>query len=197
MAPRMDTTPPSNVSSEVIAGYAIEYDRAQREKDEAVGRARAILKRAKSAGVKTKLLIAALAQKKQDPDELRIEMRDSIRYCNIIVPLAKLTQADLFNDAERPLNSKTQAQMQTWEAEQKGYDCGLIGGTMDDAVFAPGTPAYAAFQTGFTRGQTVIAERMGENSKQADSGLKKRRGKKAAAADDSEQEAGSDSLYVQ
>ena len=69
MALRLDPAV-SNISDEVIASYAIEADRAQRDIDEATGRKRSVLKRAKSDGIKTRLLLAAIKMKRQDPDEV-------------------------------------------------------------------------------------------------------------------------------
>ena len=177
MALRLDPAV-SNVSNEVIASYAIEVDRAQRDIDEASGRKRAVLKQAKSDGIKTKVLLAAIRMKKQDPDEVASEMRDAIRYANIIAPGVRLTQAELFSASDAPtaLNAKTQGRVQDWDAEQRGYESGLNGGTMEDCVFAPGTEGRVHFQHGYVRGQTVIAERMGETAKTADPSRTKRRG---------------------
>ena len=185
MALRLDPAV-SNVSDEVIASYAVEADRAQRDIDEATGRKRSVLKRAKSDGIKTRVLLAAIKMKKQDPDEVALEMRDSIRYANIIAPGVRLTQAELFSASDAPtaLNAKTQGKVQDWDAEQRGYESGLNGGTMDDCVFAPGTEGRVHFQQGFVRGQTVIADRMGENAKKADPSRTKRRGGKPDPAHD-------------
>mgnify|MGYP000046402635 CR=1 FL=1 len=176
MAPRLDPNV-SNVSNEVIASFAIEADQAQRDIDEASGRKRAILKRAKGQGVKTDIILAVLAMKKQDEADVLARMRDTLRYAAIIVPNVKLSQADLFDTLDtKPLNARSRADVQEWEAERKGYECGLIGGSMGDCVYAPGTEARVHFERGFVRGQTVIADRMGENAKKADPSRTKRRG---------------------
>lgn len=186
MAPRLDASTQSNTSNEVIVGFALEVARAKRDKDEATGRERAILKRAKAAGVDNEQMLQALQMRKVDAEDVVKKMQTQIRYLNIIHGGVTLTQADLFGVEQRPLNKKATGAVQAWEAEERGYDCGLNGGGIEDAVYAPGTEAHANFARGFERGQTVIAERMGDNSKKADMSLTKRRGKKAAAADDSE-----------
>ena len=193
MAARLDPQE-SNVSNEAIAAIAIEVDQAQREIDEATGRKRSILKRAKSQGIKNDILLSVIAMKKQDEIDVQAKLRDTLRYARVIVPHIKLTQADLFGGLdERPLNAKTQGAVKDWEAEQKGYENGMAGGTMDDCVYAPGTEARVHYQRGYVRGQTVIADRMGDNAKKADPSLVKRRGgKKAAAGDDTEQAADPD-----
>lgn len=187
MAERLDTTPPSNVSNEAIAQFAIEAGTAQREIDEATGRKRAVLKRAKAAGVDTKALLAALALKRRDPDDVLTEQRNIIRYAGIIAPHLPMSQAELFEGLDqRPLADKAARQMQEWDADERGYAAGLNGGSMDDCPAAPGTPVYVRFHAGFMRGQAVIAERMGDNAKPANTRAAKRRGRAAAAADDDE-----------
>lgn len=190
MAPRLHTKD-SNVSAELVAAYGIEVGKARRELDEASGRHRAVLKRAKAAGVDTKTLIEVLGMKRQDEDAVRLDMRTRLRYAAILAPGIPLKQSDLFDNLpSKPLNQKAAGAQLEWEAEQKGYDTGLNGGGLEDAVYAKGTPAFVAFARGYERGQAVIAERMGENSKQADSRLTKRRGKMAAAGDDSNDDVG-------
>ena len=184
MAPRLENAP-SNVTAESIARFAIEADQAQREIDEATGRKRSVLKRAKGAGVNTRALLAALVMKREDEDRATLEVRDTIRYAQIIAPAVKLSQADLFTDEMRPLKPKIRAEVDAWDAELEGYNNGLNGGSMDDARFPQGTPHHSLFFKGFMRGQAVIAARMGPDEKKADASLvKNRTGKMAAAADD-------------
>lgn len=187
MADRLEQAPGSNVSNEAIAQFAIEAGKAQREIDEATGRKRAVLKRAKAAGVDTKALLAALALKKLDPDVVLQQQRDLIRYVGIIAPYVPMTQAELFQGLDTaPLAERAAQDMTTWEAEERGYNAGIAGGGMDDCPFEPGTPAYVAFHEGFIRGQSVIAERMGPaGATQARTSRTKRRSgrDKAAGAD--------------
>lgn len=188
MADRLDQPAPGNVSNEVIAGFAIEADRAQRAIDEASGKKRAILKRAKAAGVDCDALLAALRAKKRDPDEVRIALRNALRYSGILAPGAKLTQDDLFGLDERPLNNKVRGEMGAWDADQAGYEAGKAGGQLDDSPYPAGSEAQAHYHTGWSRGQAVIAERMGEHARKADTGRTKRRGKAAAANDGGDEE---------
>ena len=189
MALRLDPAT-SNVSNEVIAGYAVEADRAQRDIDEATGRKRSVLKRAKAEGVKTRVLLAAIKMKRQDPDEVALEMRDSIRYVNIITPGVRLTQAELFTgeDATRPLNVKVQAEVQAWQAEAGGYADGKQGGHLNDSPHQVGTEARVHYERGWLRGQAVIANEMAPNAKKADPSRTKRRGGAVAVANVTEDE---------
>ena len=166
----------SNVSNEVIAAFAIEVNKAQRDIDEATGRRRAILKRSKADGVKNDILLSVIKMKKQDEDEVRARLRDVLRYAKVIVPHIKLGQADLFDGVDdRPLNTKAQGASQDWTANERGYETGLAGGSMDDCVFAAGTEGRVHFEQGFWRGQAVIADRMGQGVKKADPSLFKKR----------------------
>ena len=187
MAPRLEAAK-SNVTNEAIAQFAIEADQAQREIDEASGRKRAVLKRAKGAGVNTKALLTALGMKRDDEERVRLDMRDTIRYAHIVAPAVKMSQDDLFGGFEtRALKPKVQAQVQAWEAEQEGYTAGLNGGDRSDSRFPEGSPGSAQFFKGFLRGQSVIAARMGPDEKKASASLVKNRdGKMAAAGDEGE-----------
>lgn len=183
MAERLEGKSGSNVSNEVIASFALEADRAQREIDEASGRKRSVLKRAKAAGVNTKALLEALRMKRDDEDRAKLDMRDTIRYTGVIAPSVKLTQTDLFDSLDtRPLNDRMQAQVLEWEAEQNGYAVGLNGGGREECPFDATTPNCLAWYRGWERGQRVIAERMDENAKKADGRLTKRRGGRDKAA---------------
>lgn len=176
MAPRLDPAPSSNVSNEVIASYDVELSRAQRDIDEANGRKRAILARAKKSGIKTKTLLAAQRLRQNDNGTANMEMRDLLRYVRIVAPGIDFTQGSLFDGLDdRPLNTKAQGAVLDWQAEQEGYVAGLNGGALDDSPFPEGSEAHMHYHTGFSRGQRVIAERMGDNARQADAGLTKRR----------------------
>lgn len=182
MAPRLETAK-SNVTNEAIAQFAIEADQAQREIDEATGRKRAVLKRAKGAGVNTKALLSALGMKREDEEMVRLQMRDTIRYAQIVVPAVKLNQDDLFGGIEtRALKPKVQAQVLAWDAEQEGYNAGLTGGDRADSRYPEGTPGATQFFKGFIRGQAVIAARMGPDEKKASTSLSKNRDGRMAAA---------------
>lgn len=182
MAPRLSAVGSSNVSNELIASFDVEVSRAQREIDEATGRKRAILARAKKSGIKTKALLAAQRLRKDDSETANMELRDLLRYAGVIAPGIEFSQASLFDGMDdRPLNAKVQGQVQDWDAEQAGYDAGLNGGALEDSPFPAGSEAQTHYHTGYTRGQRVIAERMGDNARQADAGLTKRRGRAAEA----------------
>lgn len=179
MADRLNPTALPNVSNELIASFAMEADLAQRDIDEAASRKRAVLKRASRAGVRTKTLLAALALRKGDPDEALAELRDLLRYTTVLAPGINFSQTSLFDALDtRPLNEAVQAELLIWDADREGWDCGLAGGSPDDATYAPGSPAANAFIVGFHRGERAAAEKLGENAKQADaSRTKPRRGK--------------------
>lgn len=180
----------SNVSNELIASFAIECEQAQREIDEASGKKRAVLKRAKASGLNTKALLAAISIKKQDDDTTKTEERDRLRYAAIIVPGGPWKQEELFADLDlRPLNRKAQAAQTDWEMEMTGYQAGRDGHDKSANPHHAGTPGFVKWQAGWQRGQLHLANTSDpeSNSKVADIGKAKRRSGRDKAAEPEEQ----------
>lgn len=193
MARRLDEEPrKSNVSNELIASFGIEVEQAQREIDEATGRKRSVLKRAKESGLNTKQLLAAISLKKQDADTMIQDERDRLRYARVIAPAGPWTQEDLFGGLDlKPLSRKAQSAQNEWEWEREGYRAGLDGRDKSDNPHVQGAPAHVKWLAGWQRGQLQLATSGDDGGKVASLARRKpRTGKDAAAeqgAEDREQ----------
>lgn len=146
----------SNVSNKLISDYMREAAESKRAIDEATAVHRTILKRAKASGVNQRALLEALSARKNDPDKVIMEMKDTIRYLEIGgIPLSKSGLFD--NLTAEPVDERTQEERGLWAAEEAGYNCGIANGARDDNVFAPGLPTHAKWDEGFLRGKKALA----------------------------------------
>lgn len=180
MADRLNPPALPNVSNELIASFAMEADLAQRDIDEASSRKRSVLRRASRAGVRTKVLLAALSFRKGDPDDAVAELRDLLRYVNVLAPSINFSQSSLFDALDiRPLNEAAQLEIEGWNAHLAGYDAGVAGEGLDDAPYEPHSAAHDRYHEGYDRGSRIGAERLEPGTTMADPDRvkPKRRGK--------------------
>lgn len=162
----------SNVSNDVIWGFMQEAAESRRAIDEATAVHRTILKRAKSAGVDQKILADAISARKQDPDKVVMDLKNTIRYYEIGgIPLSKSGLFD--NLSADPVDERTQEEQGLWAAEEAGYNCGIANGARDDNPFPPGVETHAKWDEGFQRGKKFLAGQTTASDKPAST----RRGK--------------------
>lgn len=166
MAERKTTNGPSD---DDISEFIRTYRTQRRATDEANGVLRSIVKRAKSAGVNTKEMIAAVMATKLDPEVVAADMRDRIRYLALV--RMPITQVDLFEGLVlNDVTSKTAAEDDVWTAQEAGYRAGRHGVRVDESPYMPGTEAFVEWQSWWLKGQTAIAKELGDNAEQADAG---------------------------
>jgi ribosome modulation factor len=153
--------PPSNVTNDTIREYVRELMTAQRGIDEATGRKRAILKRAKAAGCNLDGLSTAAAAKRQDPAEVIERERQRVRYLAAVDITVFTTQAELFHDA--PISGDTdesKREMDEFHIEDAGYAAGKDGASHTLCPYHVGSEKQALWMRGYHRGQQVIAAKM-------------------------------------
>ena len=148
-------------SDDLIQQFYAELSKATRTKDEAVASVRAVLKRAKGAGVAPSMLSGMIADKKRDPDELKIELQQRIRGLAFInMPV---TQQDLFGDdgdeAYTPqLSPKVRAQAEKLDVEAAGYQAGLDERSADENPHQAGSEFHQAWNSHWAEGVARRAE---------------------------------------
>lgn len=168
MAERIDNTPKSNLSPNTFLELFRELGIAQREIDAATGRKRAILKRAKAAGIDLDALALMQRLAKLETDEAAMRLRNLARYSAWAnMPIG--TQADLFGatDDQRP-TEKAQAEHNEWQADDAGYQAGKAGDSIDNNPHPAGTPFYDRWRQGWHKGQEVLAHKLAANAAEED-----------------------------
>ena len=139
--------------------------------DEENGSLRSILKRAKASGVSTKALIAAHQAAKQEPDVVKREMQDMIRY--LALRNMPFTQTDLFGVFDAGISPEAAAEQDEWDADDAGYQAGMHGQTGDDCPFAAGSPLQVAWMHGLEKGKEAAARTAGPDAKVANASRKR------------------------
>ena len=151
-------TPPTGHNSEAGKGQFLAFFReagaAKRELEELQGKYRSILKRAKSEGVNTKQLVAAMALRKQDPDDVAKDQRDLVNYMRWIgLPIG--SQAELFGDGdadENTTDTEDYAQ-RLWEVHEAGYAAGKNGQKPEDNPHEAGSEFHQTWAMALGKGQ--------------------------------------------
>jgi hypothetical protein len=167
-----------NVSDETVLGFMREYALQKRKCDEENGVLRLILKRGKANGINTKQLIAAHEATKLEPDVVKRNTLDFLRYCAL--RNMPTTQQDLFG-GDAPLASQTRTDQQdSFAADDEGYSAGMGGQTADDNPKVPGSIEYVAWEQGRVKGAQAKQNILGAEGKAADAS--KARPQRAGAA---------------
>lgn len=157
---------PSNVANETILQFVREASATKREIEEASGRHRAVMKRAKAAGLNPKVIALAIGAKKQDPAVVLSEVRETVRTLNLVG--IEMTQGSLFGGWAPQVTEKAAQEFDRFTADDRGYEAGKAGQDRGGNPFTPGSPFHQDWDSGWVRGQAAIAERMAPNAKQAD-----------------------------
>jgi hypothetical protein len=153
-----------NVSGDTISDWMRQYSSQKRKCDEENGVLRALVKRAKSDGINAKEMIAAVAAGKLDPDEVARDLRDRLRYMSLRrIPLDR----DSLFAWSADVTQKTQAEDDTWAAEDAGYQAGRHGVPAADSPFAPGTELSVRWLEFWHKGQAAIARELGQHAEVA------------------------------
>jgi hypothetical protein len=160
----LDQTPPGGPNDDQIDDFIRQYRSQRRVCDEENGVLRALVKRAKVEGVNTSALIALVRATKRDPDAVTADLRDFIRYANILK--MPLKQADLFDGWHVALTPSSRAADDLWEAGDLGYKNGRHGHPLTDSPYPPGTPLHDAYIAYWQKGQAAIARELGERGEQ-------------------------------
>lgn len=145
-----------------ISGFKVALDSAQ-------GEYRAGLKAAKTDGINTGQLIAAMAAKKRELDEVKTDFRAFMRYMAVLdMPLH---QMDMFGGSggddpdpepeQAPASNGDEAdeEHQAWKAKEDGQVAGSAGRFKEDNPHHQGTALCVAWHEGWAIGQESLLEK--------------------------------------
>jgi ribosome modulation factor len=152
-----------SLSNDEKLQWARDIRRSQRERDEATGRHRALLKRAKSEGIDLDAMKRAIKALRIEPDEVVTSTRNEIHYMQLL-GIGGITSDSIFvGDIE--ITERTQQEEDLWEADDRGYRAGRNGTRSDECPYDGGTEAHAVWTKSWRKGQASMAVEMGPNAK--------------------------------
>ncbi len=171
----------SNLTPEVYLERARAVQQSYTALQTAQSEHQAMVKRAKNVGIDTKAMLAVMKMRRQDPDGIAMFERNKARYA-AWEGLEIGTQPNLFGatDDQHP-TEKAAAEFKAHRAQDDGHHEGASGALRDSNPHLPGSELHARWDTGWLAGQATIADRMGENAKNARTGRKRRDPDQAAA----------------
>ncbi len=163
MAEKLNDKP--GPSDDLIQSFYAEVAKATRAKDEAVGSLRAILKRAKGAGVAPSMLTGMIADKKREPEDVRLELLNRLRGLAFVnMPM---TQEDLFGTNLTPqLSPKIRAQADRLDVEAAGYQAGLDGRAADENPHDAGSEFHQLWHSHWAEGAARDGSAAGEDAEE-------------------------------
>lgn len=148
---------PEGLDPKIIAFHASQIDQAKERLNTANGEYRAVVKKAKAAGCKTSVLLEVLREKKQDLDQVNIDLKDKLYYRDILgMPV---DQKYLFGSPK--VSAEVREQVTIQDAEAAGFIAGKSGADRGDNRHPAGSAMFAAWDRGYLKGQEVIAKQMG------------------------------------
>lgn len=163
----LDTAGANNVTNDAIINWMRQYSLQKRRCEEENGVLRNIVKRAKADGVNVKATIQTVVVSKLDIDDVKRDLRDQLRY--MALRRMPISAAELFDGWDDAVSQKTQAEDDTWAAEDAGYYSGRHNGSLDDSPFPPGSELDVRWRAQWHKGQAAIAREMGPDAKPASS----------------------------
>jgi ribosome modulation factor len=157
-----------------VRAWMQKAEEQKRVVNEAQGTYRNTLKRAKQAGINLKALIATAAAAKQEPDQVRTDMRDQIRY----MALRKLPVLPdhLFSGMDLDAMQRRSAVDDDWDANEKGYRAGRAGMKIDDNPYhqTEQSELFVVWRDSWTKGQASLARELGPDVEQIGTARKRR-----------------------
>lgn len=168
----MAKKPGSNaLSNDEQAEIMRQYRQQKRVCESENGVLRSIVKRAKTGGMNTKAMIAAVNATKIDPDEVADNLRDQIHLMSVLrVPI---TMEQLFADFDASVTDKTRREDDLWDAEDKGYRAGRHGVKVEECPYDAGTELHVHWMQEWNKGQAAIARELGPDVKMASTSRKR------------------------
>jgi ribosome modulation factor len=170
----------NTLSNDEEAEFLRLYRQQKRVCNEANGVLRALLKRAKSAGMDTSEITAAVSIKAQmETDEAAAKLKTRLRYLALLnMPISADSLYDGFGTQ---VTSKTEEADRAWEANDVGYRFGRQGAKIEECPYPHESPLGIEWNAGWRRGQRAIAAEMGPDVKAADTGrTRPKRGEQAS-----------------
>jgi hypothetical protein len=161
----------SNVSNETILEFIREATATKRAIEEATGRHRAVLKRAKNAGCNPKIISSAIVSRRQDPAVVVSEVRETVRTFNLVG--IEMGSSDLFGGWSGEITEKAAEQHSAFSVKEAGYEAGKAGTDRAGNPHEPGSPFHQRWDEGWIAGQAAIAARMMPGATQANASRKR------------------------
>lgn len=157
----------SNLPPHIFLEHYRECVRLKRDVEQAQGRYRSAVKRAKASGVDQAALIQAMSLVKQDTSAVELHFRNVGRYLAWLEsPIG--TQGALFgvSDDQRP-TEQAAGEHREWAASEAGYEAGKAGSDIAENPFPAGSPHASKWIEGWHSGQAYLAEQLGPDGKKA------------------------------
>ena len=152
-----DAASKSNVSDDTRRQLYREAVIARVELDKASGVYRAVLKRAKTDGVNVTAMVAAIVARSKDPDEVMMNLRDTIHM--MAVTHMPTIQTDLFGMMVEPKVSEEEVtKHDNFRAKDDGHFNGAGGKPREGNPHHPGSEIFVEWDKGWLEGQAVLAQ---------------------------------------
>jgi predicted DNA-binding ribbon-helix-helix protein len=159
----------SNVSDATLQKHIRAISGLKTTLESAQGEYRAGLKAAKAEGVNTGMLIAALAAKRREPEDVNGDLRNYVRYLALLnMPVHQL---DLFASAnvkvhDVPDDEESEAgdedsEHAQWQAHEEGVAAGARSDDQSTNPHEPGTILADHWSTGWMKGQESLIPKAG------------------------------------
>jgi ribosome modulation factor len=161
----LDTSGSNTAANDTAAEHMRLYRQQKRKCEEENGVLRNLIKRAKADGVNTKAMIETVKLTRLDPEVVAQDLKDQLRYMQIIrIPL---TAEDLLAGWDAEVSSRQSREDDLWDADDKGYRAGR---NADDIGSVPYDDAERAqhWTAAWHKGQAAIARELGPDVKQGD-----------------------------
>ncbi len=154
MAEKLNAKPAPNVTDETVLEYYGRTAITLRKLDSARTEHMAEMKRAKAAGVSNKMMSDMHRDRKRDPDEIVLELKNRVRALALInMPVTQIELFPIYEPSE-----SIQANIERLDAEAAGYEAGKGGQSRDDNPHTPGSAACAHWDTQWHEGTAEQAE---------------------------------------
>lgn len=156
--------PPSDVGNDEVLDWIRQYQSQKRVVDSENGVLRNVVKRAKSAGVNIKAMLATVTAVK-DPDEIIRQIRDTLHYMSLKKMV--VDRDDLFEGWSPQVTARSRMADDVWTAEDTGYKAGRHGADIAECPYDAGSELQVAWLKWHAKGQETIAKEMGPGGEQA------------------------------
>ena len=161
----LDISGSNTAANDIAAEWMRKYRQQKRLCEEANGVLRNVVKRAKADGVNTKAMIETVKATKLDPEDVARDLKDQMRYMQIVrIPI---TAEDLLAGWDAEVSSRQQREDDLWDADDKGYRAGRAGADISEMPYDD-PEMEQHWRDAWHKGQAAIARELGPDTKQGD-----------------------------
>jgi ribosome modulation factor len=149
--------------------------------DEANGRHRANVKRAKAEGLPVEAITESIAWARQDPETRRQRLISRIRVEGIRYPENGAALSEMLPNLDIRVSDRMRYTDTLFDGEQKGYQAGLGGAAADGNPYPPGSEMAQQWRNGWGRGNEVRSATVGTEGGRVGNAARRVPGRKRAA----------------